>query len=144
MDFTTAQSQLSAARAVQDSAQLAVSRAAAQVRHAQDPLDVARRETLPQHDTGRIAQLAQAARRAQEQQAAARRTLQSARADVASATAVFAEFSTPQRNVSQLSDSSPFLLFPVRIETRFRTVSAPPPPTGIPVAAAAHQLLVRI
>ena len=36
---------------------------------------------------------------------------------------------------------SPFLLFPVRIETRFRTIAAAP---GNIAAAASHQLWVRI
>jgi hypothetical protein len=143
-DFTTAQSQLAAARAAQDAAQLAVSEAAASMRQAQDALDSARRQTSPQDDSGRIAQLAAAVRRVTEQQAAAEKTLQSTRADLAGATAAFADFSTPQQNVSLLSDSSPFLLFPVRIETRFRTVSASVPAPGIGVAAPMHELLVRI
>lgn len=142
-DFTSAQSQLAAARAAQDAAQLAASQAAARARQAQDALDAARRQVSPQDDSGRIAQLTGALRRAAEQQAAAQKTLQSARGDVATATVAFADFSTPQRNVSLLSDSTPFLLFPVRIETRFRIVNGNGSP-GIAVAAPTHQLLVRI
>src|SRR4029077_13631859 len=46
--------------------------------------------------------------------------------------------------VSLLPDSSPFLLLPVRIETRFRTVSPTAAPANIVVIAPTHQLLVRI
>ena len=50
---------------------------------------------------------------------------------------------------SLLSDSSPFLLFPVRIETRFRTHQCTAPAPGTPASCGrasqtAHQLLVRI
>ena len=44
----------------------------------------------------------------------------------------FAVFTDPQQNVERLSEHSPFLLFPVRIETRFRTIVAQAPP-GIAV-----------
>ena len=85
----------------------------------------------------------------QPAKSAAQNALQSARASVVQATAAFANFNTPQQNVALLSDSSPFLLFPVRIETRFRAAPVTTPPIGIAVAAAAvaapaHQLLVRI
>lgn len=45
--------------------------------------------------------------------------LKNATADVAAALAEFAIFSDPRRNVGRLSDDLPFLLLPVRIETRF-------------------------
>src|SRR5207237_542761 len=44
--------------------------------------------------------------------------VQKAKEGAASASAVFAEFSDPRRNVARLSDRSPFALLPVRIETR--------------------------
>src|SRR5215471_9346060 len=70
-DFTSAQSQLAAARAAQNAAQLAASQAAARARQAEDALDATRRQVSPQDDSGRIAQLTAALRRAAEQQAAA-------------------------------------------------------------------------
>ena len=68
--------------------------------------------------------------------------LGNARSAVVRATANFGHFRTPQRNVSLLNDSSPFVLFPVRIETRFRAVN--PNPQGLAAVAAQHELLVRI
>lgn len=53
--------------------------------------------------------------------------LKSEKADLrARADARFAEFlfADPQEQVRQLSDDTPFLLFPVRLETRFKTVTA--------------------
>src|SRR5206468_3514059 len=35
----------------------------------------------------------------------------------------FSQFSDPRQTVGQLSDSFPFLLLPVRIETRFKTLN---------------------
>jgi hypothetical protein len=141
--FTTAQSLLSAARAGQDAAQLSASQAAARLRQAQEALDSATRQTSPQDDSGTIVKLADAVRRATEQLQAAQKALESTRAGVAGATAAFGKFTTPQQSVSLLSAGSPFLLFPVRIETRFRTSSSSAPPPGA-VAAPAQQLLVRI
>src|SRR5271169_5908073 len=149
-DFTSTQSQLAAARAAQDEAQLAALQAAARARQAQAALDLATRQTTTRREGAQnLAQLAAAAKEAAASQSAAQNALQSARATVAKATAAFANFSTPQQNVALLNDSSPFLLFPVRIETRFRTAPVTAPPPGIaaaaPAAAApAHQLLVRI
>lgn len=143
-DFSTTQSQLASARAAQDAAQLAATQAAARTRQAQDALDLATRQTASQGDAGLLAKLSAAVQQATADQAAAQKTLATARSDVASATSAFATFSNPQQNVSPLPDSSPFLLFPVRIETRFRTVSPTTPPANIVVTAPAHQLLVRI
>src|SRR6185295_4608900 len=47
-------------------------------------------------------------------------------------------FSDPERNASKLDDGIPVLLFPLRLETRFKTV---PGPAG---AAPVQQLWVRI
>ena len=143
-DFTSTQSQLAAARAAQDAAQLTVTQAAARARQAQDALDLATRQTSPHDDSGILAKLSAAAEHAAAEQAAAQKSLDAARGGVVSATGAFAEFSTPQQNVSQLPDNSPFLLFPVRIETRFRTVSPTVPSATIVVTAPPHQLLVRI
>jgi hypothetical protein len=152
-DFNSTQAQLAAARTAHDAAQLAALQAAARARQAQAAFDLATRQTSSQ-DKGaqNLAQLAAAAKQAAASQAAAQNALQSARASVVQATAAFANFNTPQESVALLSDSSPFLLFPVRIETRFRAAPVTTPPPGIAVAAAApaavaapaHQLLVRV
>ncbi len=92
---------------------------------------------VPHGDAQNLSQLAAAAKQAVASQTAAQNALQSARASVVQATAAFANFNTPQQNVALLSDSSPFLLFPVRIETRFRAAPVTTPPPGIAVAAAA-------
>jgi len=151
-DFTFTQAQLAAARTSQDAAQSAALQTAARARQAQAALDLAIRQTAA-HGSGEqnLSQLTAAAQQAAVGLAAAQNKLQSARADVTQASSAFATFSTPQQNVSLLTDSAPFVLFPVRLETRFRTAPATPPPsTGIaaaPIAAApppAHELLVRI
>jgi hypothetical protein len=140
-DFASTQAQLAAALAAQQSAQLALQQAAARAGQAQSALDLATRRVSPAGDQNQqLAQLAAAAKRASADQASANQKLQGARSAVSQATASFAQFSTPQRNVSLLNDASPFLLFPVRIETRFRTIAR-----QVPGAAAAEpQLLVRI
>jgi hypothetical protein len=131
-DFSSAQSQLAAARGARDSAQLAALQAAARARQAQAALDLAKRQSGAGGDRGQnLAQLATTATLAAADQAAAKQALQDARARVSQVTADFAQFRTPQHNVGLLNDSSPFLLLPVRIETRFR-------------AATTHELLVRI
>jgi len=140
-DFASAQTQLAAALASQQSAQLAAQQAAARAAQAKAALDLATRQaTSARGQKRQLAQLTAAAKQAAAAQAAANQKLQSARSTVSQATASFAQYSTPQQNVSQLSDSSPFLLLPVRMETRFRTSTQ-----QIPGAAAAqHELLVRI
>src|SRR6266545_1434182 len=143
-EFASAQAQLAAARASQDSAQLAVLRTAARARQAQAALDLAMRQVSSAGDQNQqLAQFAVSAKRAAADQAAANQKLQGARSIVSQATADFAQFSTPQQNVGQLSDASPFLLLPVRIETRFRT-TAQQRGQPAPAAAPQHELLVRI
>lgn len=140
-DFASTQAQLAAARAAQQSAQLAAKQAAARASQAQSALDLATRRISTRGDQNQqLAQLAAAAKQASAYQAAANQTLQRAGSAVNQATASFAEFSTPQRNVGLLDDASPFLLFPVRIETRFRTTTEQVPGAAEPP----RQLLVRI
>lgn len=144
-DFTSAQSQLAAARGGQDSAQFAALQAAARARQAQAALDLATRQSSAKRDQSRqLDQLAAAAKQASADQASANQALQNARASVSQATAAFAQFRTPQRNVSLLSDSSPFLLFPVRIETRFRTITPERRKSELAAVGPQHELLVRI
>jgi hypothetical protein len=146
-DFASAQARLAAARANQDSAQFAALQAAAHARQAQASLDLATRQSNSSssgNQKHKLGQLAAAAEQASADQAAANQALQDARAKVSQATADFAQSRTPQRSVSQLSDNSPFLLFPVRIETRFRTITPERRRPEPAVAAPQHELLVRI
>lgn len=50
----------------------------------------------------------------------------------------FAIFTDPRESISRLNDSTPILLMPVRLETRFKRVNVPGTPAGMP------QLWVRI
>jgi hypothetical protein len=149
-DFTVTQSQLAAARANQDAAQLAALQAAARARQARAALELATRQSSPAgRDRQDLAKLTAAVQQAATEQAAANQALQNAHASVNRATASFTQFVNPKENLSRLSDSSPFLLLPVRIETRFRRVDRQPPQRpGLAAAAAApvpqQELLVRI
>ena len=141
-DFISAQAQLAAARAAQESAQTAALQAAARASQAQAALDLATRQVSSAGDQNQqLAQLAEAAKSAAADQAAATQKLQGARRIVSQATAGFGQFSTPQQNVSQLSDASPFLLLPVRIETRFRTTTSQRGKATPAAAAPQHELL---
>ncbi len=143
-DFASVQAQLAAARAAHDAAQRAALQAAARARQAQSALDLATRQTPADGGAQDLAQLAAAAQDAATRQKAASGALGAARTAVGQATADFAVFTQPQNNVGLLSDSSPFLLFPVRIETRFRTLRPGGQGPGIALPAPVHQLLVRI
>ena len=138
-DFASTQTQLAGARTAYETAQLIALQATAQARQAQAALDAATRQISLRGDNQQsLAQLKAAADNAAANKASAQATLGKARASLNDAAAQFANFSDPRRSVSLLSDTTPFLLFPVRIETRFRTNASP---AGI---AATHELLVRI
>lgn len=139
-DFASTQAQLAVARATQDAAQLAALQATARARQAQAALDLATRQN-DRAGEQELAQLAAAAKQAAADQATANQGLKDARTTVGQVTASFAQFSNPIRNVSLLGDSSPFLLLPVRIETRFRTVNTGPNAIAV---VSRHELLVRI
>ena len=145
-DFTTNQAQLAAARSALDKAQQAASKAAAQAQKAQAALDLATRQQMPRQD-GEGGNLAQLAGGSEASAAAAamqrRRHCNDSRASLAGIAGQFAVFTDPRQNVERLSDAVPFLLFPVRIETRFRTIVSQAPP-GIAVPPVKHQLWVRI
>ncbi len=140
-DFITTQGQLEAARAALQQAQVNATTAAARAQQAQDALDAAQRASS-EHDQQELAQLAAAAKQASADSNAAKAALVSSRASVSDATGIFGQFSDPRQNVSLLTASSPFLLFPVRLETRFRNIAQQAP--GIAVAGPRHQLWVRI
>ena len=144
VDFISAQAQLAAARTNQDAAQLAALQAAARSRQTQAALDLATRQTsAARGQKEKLSQLVAAAKRASADQDAANQALKDARERVNQAVTDSAEFRIPQRNVSKLSDRSPFVLFPVRIETRFRKTTPQRQPE-IAAASPQHELLVRI
>jgi hypothetical protein len=144
-DFNNSQAQLGAARAALNQAQIAALEAAEKARQAQSALDSAKRQENANDRAAlaKIQQLSAAANAAQAASQASRDALGNARASLADATAQFAAFSDPRRAMELLDNTTPFLLFPVRIETRFRT-TAPIDRPGIAVAPPQHQLLVRI
>jgi hypothetical protein len=74
---------------------------------------------------------------ATEELAAARNALSSARQQAQAAAEGFASCTDPRERVSLLADTSPFALFPVRLETRFVTEQIADGPTS-------YRLLVRI
>src|SRR5207302_8561585 len=112
-EFISTQAQLAAARTNQDAAQLAALHAAARARRAQAELDLATRQTSSARGQKQnLSQLVAAAKQASADQDAANQALRDARERVNQAVMDFAEFRIPQRNVSQLSDRSPFVLFP--------------------------------
>jgi hypothetical protein len=144
-DFGSNQAALIAARSALDQAQLESLQASARAQQAQAALDAATRRGNP-HDRGEgrnLAQLAAAAKQTATQRDAAKAAVQKSRSFLSDVTGRFAVFTDPRQNLERLSDSAPFLLFPVRIETRFRTI-APQAPPGIAVPAPRHQLWVRI
>jgi hypothetical protein len=122
-DFNSTQAQLAAARTAHDAAQLAALHAAAKAHQAQAALDLATRQASPRGDAQSLSQLGAADIQASASQTAAQKAVESARVIVVQATSAFAIFNIPQQNVALLNDSSPFLLFPVRIETRFHAQS---------------------
>lgn len=142
-DFTSTQAQLAAARAAHDAAQLALLQANARAVQAQSALDAATRQTAAD-SAQNLSQLAAAAQEAKAARTAARGTLQSARATVSQSTAAFAGFNDPRQSVGVLSGSAPFLLFPVRIETRFRAITPLQTPAVATVVQSSYELLVRI
>src|SRR3954466_11965722 len=144
-DFLANQQTILSARRALDAAEIDSVTAAARAQQARDALDRGVRLQSDQdaHRKVDIEQLEAAAQQAAEQRDVARRRLADARASLGAAGAQFAEFSDPRRNIGRLSDTAPFLLFPVRIETRFKTITAPQRP-GVVVLPPRHQLWVRI
>jgi hypothetical protein len=121
VDFSAAQASLADAAKARDAAQGVAANAIAR----QQSLAAARNRLLRSIDpndraaAARLAQLDESANQATADVTAARGALARATAAAAASLNQFATFSDPRQNVGSLSDASPFVLFPVRIETRF-------------------------
>ena len=139
VDFSAAQASLADAAKARDAAQGAVAKAVAR----QQSLAAARSRllrSLDPNDRAAAAQLAQlegTANQAAADVTAAKGALARATAAAAASLNQFAAFSDPRQNVGSLSDALPFVLFPVRIETRFASAAGSRD-------AAKRQLWVRI
>jgi hypothetical protein len=137
-DFSAAQQKLAEARSAAAAAQAAAVLATEQ----QKAAAVARDRFARALDPGNRVAVAKKARLdALAEQAAAdanakRGAAQNAAGSAAAALGEFSAFTDPRQNVGRLSDSAPFALFPVRLETRFKTVTIRDRTT--------HQLWVRI
>ena len=83
------------------------------------------------------AQQSAATARTADELSAARGALSAARQQARAAAEGFASFTDPRQQLGRLPDSSPFALFPVRLETRFVTEDSA-------AGAASSRLLVRI
>lgn len=129
-DFATTQQQLAQARAARAAAQAEAAQAVQRRNQLQENLAQLSRSVNPNDpNTSHLeAGLKQATQDAADKKTASQR----ANLAVQDALEGFATFSDPRRNIGQLSDQSPFLLMPVRVETRFGT------------AGDQHQLWVRI
>jgi len=121
VDFSAAQANLADATEARDAAQGVAAKAIAR----QQSLAAARNRLLRSIDpkdraaAARLAQLDESTNQAAADVTAAKGALARASAAAAASLNQFAAFSDPRQNVSSVSDASPFVLFPVRIETRF-------------------------
>src|SRR5215469_11000682 len=129
-DFASTQTQLSKARSARAAVATSASQAAELQRSLTQKLAQLGR-TLNPNDSKALQQkqdlenqLKQASSDAQTKQAA----LENAKEALTAAQGGFAGFSDPRSSVGFLSDQFPFLLFPVRIETRVMSVGSPAQP----------------
>jgi hypothetical protein len=120
-DFNSSQTQLSKARAARAAAESSAAQAVELQRQMTRQLAQLSRSLNPndrsalQQKAELEAQLKRATADTQTKQAA----LQNAKGAVTAAQEGFATFTDPRRNLGELNGQSPFLLFPVRVETRF-------------------------
>ena len=132
-DFQSNQSQLAAARAARDAAQTSLSAALETLKQAQANLNqYLRRATTGDREDQEKARLEHAVAEATAAVNQQKSAVQRANSGAEAALEGFASFTDPRQNLSHLSARSPFLLLPVRVETRFATVNEQ------------HQLWVRI
>ncbi len=129
-DFNTNQAQLNEARAARAAAETAAAQASEQQRQLTQQLAQLSR-TLNPNDRAALEQqaslenqLKQATVDTQAKQTAVQNAMQAATAALEG----FATFTDPRSNLGVLNDSLPFLLFPVRVETRFKSAGDPPQP----------------
>src|SRR3954454_18888729 len=132
-EFDDARTDLVAAREHDATARAARARSRAAVRQAEADARRAQRAG-GQADDGARERLARAQAALKRAEGAAR----SGRERLAGAVEAFAPLADPRRGIGRLPADTPFLLFPVRLETRFGT--ATDPATG----AQRPQLWVRI
>ena len=143
-DIALSQQAVAAARGALDRARIAASAASTQARETAAALELAiRRRHVDDHGGAgnAIEALEAAATEAAAGLQAAQSEVKRARASLIDASGAFAEFSDPRRTVTLLSSTAPFFLFPVRIETRFRTITNQSP-AGL--TSTRRQLWVRI
>ncbi|MDQ6701403.1 MAG: hypothetical protein M3Z36_14585 [Acidobacteriota bacterium] len=119
-DFNTSQQRLRQARAARAAAEAEAAQAAERKKQLQAALDlVSRRANANDPAAAEKTRLEAGLARATETAGASKNAVKNANLAVDGALGEFSAFTDPRRNVSQLSDRSPFLLLPVRVETRF-------------------------
>jgi hypothetical protein len=133
-EFSRLQQGLSDARAAHQAAESALLHAREQAKRAGAHLGTLARSAAP--GDARLAQAGKARTAADAGVAEASAKLASAATAQAAAAAAFARVSDPREAVEHLTDLHPFLLFPLRLETRFREV--------VEGWVVRHQLWVRV
>jgi hypothetical protein len=124
-DFSTSQTQLTQARTALTDALAAAAQATEQRKRLQRARDALARRLDP-NDPATLEEdrrLAGLLDEAEKDLQAAQASVAHAREGAVAAVSGFATFSDPRRNVTQLSDRWPFVLLPIRIETRFATLT---------------------
>lgn len=139
-DFVTARTGLDQARTAQDTASSAAATALARAQALTAALADLDRRLDPADRAGQAerARLQRELDAATEALTGARDTLTRAQRGSADALTAFGTFTDPRQNIARLGDGSPFVLLPVRIETRFVAAA------GDPAAGQPGRLLVRI
>ena len=141
-DFGDLRGQLAEKRAGRDEAALTLATAREQLRDAKTEL--AERERLAtQRDRGQLAELEQRVAALGEEVDGRRGDLAGLDEDVSGLLGKLVELADPTRQLSELDDATPILLFPVRLEVRFHTAT-PPRREAAAIAAPPHQLWIRI
>ncbi|HLY25783.1 MAG TPA: hypothetical protein VKQ72_05550, partial [Aggregatilineales bacterium] len=137
-DFSTSQGALLKARAELKVALEAVSQAVEQQKAVKAGTErlIRRFDAIHPPMVAESARLETLAKQVDETLRAAQAKAQDARTAAQAAFEDFTNFTDPRQNVSLMSDRSPFLLLPVRVETRFVRVNVNDSPQ--------HQLWVRI
>ncbi len=124
-NFSTSQAALKQARDALNTALVAAFQAAEQQKAAQAAQERLVRQFNPndQSMASEHKRLADQAKQADENARAARAEVQRAREIASAALAGFATFTDPRQSVGEFNTRSPFVLLPLRLETRFATVS---------------------